>query len=337
LPAASLLAWRIWQKQWQRLFHWHILVAAVITLVIAVPWYIAVHNATSVDWTRGFFLEHNLGRFSGPMEGHGGLFIIVPLFVLLGLLPASVFIGESLRHFWQRFSNSFLQLAFCVMLVYIVFYSISGTKLPNYPTPCYPFVALLLANFIDMGFSKSLSVRKYPFIILLAINIALPIGLYFGIRNEIALRGEEANALLMLILTAAAVVSFWLFLKRSFRAAMLSLLFFYTAFNLIFFNYLYPKLYANNPLSKTINDVRKYQNIVAYKIFQPSFTFYVPNRIPVFEQVDSLNAYLQTHQAVVLSRQTFEPELDSLHLQEIAAHHDLFETSTTVLLTNAKR
>src|SRR6476620_2483993 len=166
LPGLSLLVWLIWQRQLKQVFHWHIIVAAIITLAIAVPWYIAVHQATHGAWTRGFFLEHNIGRFSEPMEGHGGLFIIVPIFVLLGLLPASVFIGESLRHFRQRFSNSFLQLAFCVMLVYIVFYSISGTKLPNYPTPCYPFVALLLANFIDMGFSKSLSVRKYPFIIL---------------------------------------------------------------------------------------------------------------------------------------------------------------------------
>jgi 4-amino-4-deoxy-L-arabinose transferase-like glycosyltransferase len=184
LPGLSLLLWLIWQRQWKQIFHWHILVAAVITLVIAVPWYIAVHQATDGAWTRGFFLEHNIGRFSEPMEGHGGLFIIVPVFVLAGLLPASVFIGESVRDFQQRFTASFLRLSFCVMLVYIVFYSISGTKLPNYPTPCYPFVALLLGYFISIGFSKNVQVRKYPFIILLVINLALPVGLYFGIRMK---------------------------------------------------------------------------------------------------------------------------------------------------------
>lgn len=337
LPGLSILAWLLWQKRGKQLFQMPILVAAVITLLIAVPWYVAVHRATAGAWTRGFFLEHNIGRFSEPMEGHGGLFIIVPLFVLFGLLPASVFIGESLRDFNQRFRNSFLQLSFCVMLAYIVFYSISGTKLPNYPTPCYPFVALLLGYFISMGFSKSLHVRRYPFIILLAINMALPVGLYFGIKNEVALRGLEANALLMLVLTAAAVVSFWLFIKRGFRNAMISLLLFYTTFNLIFFNYLYPKLYANNPLSKTINDVRKYKNVVAYKTFQPAFTFYVPQRIPVFEQPDSLKQYLQQHEALVILREANMPELDSLGLQKIAAHHDLFETHTTVLLTNEKK
>jgi len=337
LPGLSLLVWAIWQKQWKRLFHWHIVVAAVITLAIAVPWYVAVHHATNGAWTRGFFLEHNLGRFSEPMEGHGGLFIIVPIFVLAGLLPASVFIGESLRNFRQRFAEPFLCLLFCVMLVYIGFYSVSGTKLPNYPTPCYPFVAALLAYVIYMGFSKSLHVRRYPFIILLVINIALPVGLYFGIRNEIELRGFEKEALVMLILTIAAVVSFWTFLKKGFRPAMVSLFSFYVLFNLVFFTYLYPTLYLNNPLSKTITEVKKYKNVVAYKTFQPAFTFYVPERIKVFDQPDSLKAYLQSHEALVILREVAVPELDTTGLQRLAAHHDLFETHTTVLLTNAKK
>jgi 4-amino-4-deoxy-L-arabinose transferase-like glycosyltransferase len=337
LPGLALLFWLIWQKQWKQIFHWHILAAAVITLAIAVPWYIAVHHATNGDWTRGFFLEHNLGRFSEPMEGHGGLFIIVPIFVLAGLLPASVFIGESLRGFRNRFSQPFLRLSFCVMLAYVAFYSVSGTKLPNYPTPCYPFVAALLGYYISMGFSKSSKVRKYPFIILLIINIALPLGLYFGIRNEVALRGYEAHALLMLILTIAAGVSLFFFQKRGFRSAMVSLLLFYTAFNLVFFNYLYPALYSNNPLSKTIHEMRKYKNVVAYKTFQPAFTFYVPQRIPVFDEPDSLRAYLQKNNALVILREANIPEIDSLGLQRLAAHHDLFETHTTVLLTNARK
>jgi hypothetical protein len=153
----------------------------------------------------------------------------------------------------------------------------------------------------------------------------------------VALHGYESHALIMVLLTVAAVVSFLLFKRRGFRAAMLSLLLFYTLFNLVFFNYLYPALYSNNPLSKTIAEVRTYQNIVAYKTFQPAFTFYVPQRIPVFEQPDSLRAYLQNHQALVILRQANIPEIESLGLQQVAAHHDLFETHTTVLLTNAKK
>ncbi|HUP11168.1 MAG TPA: hypothetical protein VM187_03120, partial [Niastella sp.] len=179
--------------------------------------------------------------------------------------------------------------------------------------------------------------RKYPFLILLVLNIVLPVGLYFGIRNEVALKGFESQAFILAILTLAAIVSLMLFIKKEFRAAMLSLLVFYTLFNIIFFNYLYPALYANNPLSKTINEVRKYQDVVAYKTFQPAFTFYVPKRIPVFDQPDSLKAYLKNHSALVILREANIPEIDSLGLRRIAAHHDLFETHTTVLYTNAPK
>ncbi len=334
LPGLALLCWLIWQKKWKMIFHWHLLVAAIVMMAVALPWYLAVHQQTGGAWTRGFFLEHNVGRFEKPMEGHGGLFLIVPLFVLLGLLPASIFIGESVRDFRQRYSRSFLQLGFCVTVAFIVFYSVSGTKLPNYPMPCYSFVALLLGYFIMLGIEGKTKTRTYPFIILLVINLALPVGLFFGIKAEVELKGYESHALFLGILTLAAITSIYLYRRKGFRTSMISLAVFYFVFNLIFFNFLYPALYRNNPLTKTIGSVRKYENVVAYRIFHPSFTFYVPWRIPEFQDAASLQAYLKNNKAVVLTREALLPELDSLRLQKLATHHDLFENHTTVLLTN---
>lgn len=337
LPGLALLCWLIWQKKWKSIFHWHIIAAAILILAVALPWYVAVHKATNGEWTKGFFLKHNLGRFSEPMEGHGGLFIMVPLFVLVLLLPATIFTGEVFRNFRQRFKDSFLQLALCVVLAFVVFYSISGTKLPNYPTPCYPFLAMLLGYFITLAVEGKTGSRLYPFIILLIINTALPVGLYFGIKNEVELRGYEYHSLILLLLTVAAAFSIYLYKKKSFKTAVTFLLVMYTLFNLIFFNYLYPTLYRNNPLSKTIDRVREYNNVVAYKNFHPSFTYYLPQRVKVFDRADSLQSYLEQHKALIISRQALAPELDSLHLHTVATHHDLFENSTTVLLTNDKR
>ncbi|MEO6069484.1 MAG: phospholipid carrier-dependent glycosyltransferase [Chitinophagaceae bacterium] len=50
LPAVSILIWLIWQKNWKAIFHWHILLAIAVTLIIAVPWYVAVHLATDGEW-----------------------------------------------------------------------------------------------------------------------------------------------------------------------------------------------------------------------------------------------------------------------------------------------
>jgi 4-amino-4-deoxy-L-arabinose transferase-like glycosyltransferase len=228
-------------------------------------------------------------------------------------------------------------MALCVLLSFIVFYSVSGTKLPNYPMPCYSFGAIVLGYFIIQAMNGNIRTKIYPFIILLVINVALPVGLYFGIKNEIETKGYENNALILVILILAAISSIILYRKKNFRTAVISLMAFYILFNIVFFNYLYPVIYKNNPLSKTIDTIKKYDKVIAYKIFHPSFTYYLPNRVTVFNEADSLKKYLSLNKALVITRESFLPELESMKLDTVAIHHDLFENSTSALLTNENK
>ena len=334
LPGLALLLWVIWEKRWKQLLHWQLIAAAVVMLLVAVPWYWLVHERTDGAWTRGFFFEHNIGRFSEPMEGHGGLFLIVPLFVLIGLLPSSVLIGETFRDFRKKYSNSLLKLAFCVMAAFVLFYAVSGTKLPNYPMPCYPFVALLLGYIICKAWYDQSRMRIYPFLILLLLNIALPIGAYLGIRNEINTRGLENYATALFLLTLAAMIGTYFMMRKHFRRAVVAMVILYTVFNFVFLNWLYPRIYNENPMSRTISKVKEHRNVVAFQIFHPSFTYYLPERVKVFHDKDSLYTFLQNNEAAVISRDNFSPTLDSLGLRQIAKEHDLFESSTTVVYSN---
>jgi len=333
LPGAAILIWLIWEKKIKEIFSWKILVAGIIMFAVPIPWYLLVDKATNGAWTKGFFLQHNFGRFSEPMEGHGGPFIIVPLIVLLGMLPASIFIGEAFKKFKTRVSNPFLKLAFCVVAMFIVFYSISSTKLPNYAMPCYPFVAILLGHFINNAGEEN-KAKLYPFIILLIINIALPIAAYLGIKKEVNTSGMENLAAFLIILTIAAITAFYFMLKKNFRKAIISSFVLYFLFHILFFNWLYPAIYKQNPMSKTIDMVKKYDKIVSYQIFHPSYTYYLPGRVPVFKNLDSLKTYLQKNKAAVISRKNFAEELRSIGLKEQASVHDLFEGNTTVIFSN---
>jgi len=333
LPVAAILIWLIWEKRWKEVFSWKILVAGIIMLAVAVPWYLLVHKATNGEWTKGFFLQHNLGRFSEPMEGHGGPFIIVPIIILLGLLPVSIFTGESFKKFKVTFSNSLLRLALSVVGIFVVFYSISSTKLPNYAMPCYAFAAILLGSFINKAWEEN-KARLYPFIILLVINIALPIAAYLGIKKEVNTTGMENIAAYLLILTIAAIIGFYFMLKKNFRKAVISIFALYSLFHIVMFNWLYPTIYKQNPMSKTIDMVKKYDKIVSYQIFHPSYTYYLPERVPVFKNLDSLKMFMLQNKAAVITRKNFAEELKSIGLQEKASVHDLFEGNTTVIFVN---
>ena len=333
LPGAAIFIWLIWEKRLKEILSWKILVAGIIMFAVALPWYLLVHKETNGEWTKGFFLQHNLGRFSEPMEGHGGLFIIVPIIILLGLLPSSIFIGESFRKFKARFNDPFLRIAFCVVAIFVVFYSISSTKLPNYAMPCYPFVAILLGSFINKAWEEN-KARTYPFIVLLLINIALPIVAYIGIKKEVNTKGMENIAFFLVMLTMAAIIAIYFILKKNFRKAAIGAFVLYSLFHIVMFNWLYPSIYKQNPMSKTIDTVKKYDKIVSYQIFHPSYTFYLPNRVPVFKNLDSLKIYLETNDAAVISRKNFADELKSIGLKEKVSVHDLFEGNTTIIYSN---
>ena len=333
LPGAAVFIWLIWEKRLKEILSWKILIAGIVMFAVALPWYLLVHKETNGEWTKGFFLQHNFGRFSEPMEGHGGPFIIVPLIVLMGLLPASIFIGESFKKFRTHFSKSFLKLALSVVGIFVVFYSISSTKLPNYAMPCYPFLAIILGNFINKAWEEN-KARLYPFIILLVINIALPITAYQGIKNEVNTKGMEDIAAFLLILTIAAITSLYFILKKNFRKAAISTFLLYSLFHIIMFNWVYPSLYKQNPMSKTIEMVKNYDQVVSYQIFHPSYTYYLPGRVPVFKNLDSLKSFMQQNKAAVISRKDFAGELRSIGLAEKAAVHDLFEGNTTVIFSN---
>src|SRR3954468_6931331 len=136
--------WTAFTRKWKTILTWHLIPAFVLVGVIILPWYIAVDKATNGEWTKGFFIENNLNRFSSPQEGHGGFFLLPILFVLIGLLPFMSFIGEVIKQRKKVFQKSLVKFSLIIVLLFLGFVSISSTKLPNYPMPCYPFAAVIL-------------------------------------------------------------------------------------------------------------------------------------------------------------------------------------------------
>jgi 4-amino-4-deoxy-L-arabinose transferase-like glycosyltransferase len=117
-------------------------VAWALMAGISLPWYIyavARHGMAFVD---GFLLHHNLQRFTGSMEGHAG-----SLFYYLEVLPAAMMpwtpllvpIVMHVRTRWREPLGRFMLLWLGFV---VVFFSLSGTKLPHYVL--YGFTPLML-------------------------------------------------------------------------------------------------------------------------------------------------------------------------------------------------
>lgn len=140
--------------------------------LISLPWYIAIQVKVP-QFFRVFFLEHNLARFSTNLYRHAQPFwYYVPVFLLATLpwtfflLPALI---DSARDFWKELRrdentpaastqsgvaqagpvpDDLPVFLFLWIVVPIVFFTISRSKLPGYILPAIPPAAVLTADYL---------------------------------------------------------------------------------------------------------------------------------------------------------------------------------------------
>lgn len=128
---------------------------------ISLPWYIAV-QVRNPEFFRVFILEHNLARFSSDLYHHRAPFWYYVPVTALAMLPWTVFVlaalVQTLRVWWTerrsataRESDFEFQFRLFVcgwLVVPVIFFSISQSKLPGYILPAVPAAALLLADYL---------------------------------------------------------------------------------------------------------------------------------------------------------------------------------------------
>jgi 4-amino-4-deoxy-L-arabinose transferase-like glycosyltransferase len=118
--------WSTWYKAVLDPVGWAIL------LLVACPWYMLEYQRQGQAFIEGFLIRHNIERIQMPLQGHSGSFLYYLPVVLLLVLPyTSLFVRilPTLRTMRQAPLPCFLWTWFLFVLI---FFSLSGTKLPHY-------------------------------------------------------------------------------------------------------------------------------------------------------------------------------------------------------------
>jgi 4-amino-4-deoxy-L-arabinose transferase-like glycosyltransferase len=162
LPCTVITLFLLWSRKFRLLWDRRLLWAALVFALVALPWYIWVGVETKVAFLRAFILQHNVGRFLHPMEHHSGPVYYYLGVVALGFAPWSAFLGLTawygtagrVRNEPRHTSTEVgllpcYRFLWCWITVYFLFFSLAGTKLPNYILPLYAPLAILTARFLD--------------------------------------------------------------------------------------------------------------------------------------------------------------------------------------------
>jgi 4-amino-4-deoxy-L-arabinose transferase-like glycosyltransferase len=283
----------------------------------------------------------------------------------LGLVPASVFLMPMGWQLWKSWRDArpaderdetldakvFL---LCWILVYVVFFTISRTKLPNYVLPAYPAVALLIGQFLNewrLGRATPPAwMMRASFVCLGLIGVATAAGFLIasGVMPTLLTRGRcfpelRSWAWLGVLPLIAAILAAWWTRRQQRTAAM-------TGIAVVAVLFLAPlgawgarvfdHYKSTRPLAQSIHEhqVEREIRVAAYEYFQPSMVYYCRREVQPVASDSATCEFLRSpiQVFVIMPAPTWERlcGLVRVPCRVVGKHWDMYRNCEVIVVTN---
>ncbi len=228
IPGAVIVLLALWQRDPKLLLRVRPISGALIFLAIAAPWFVMV-SMRNPGYAEFFFIHEHFARYlSNVHRREGAWWYYIPV-LLAGLLPWTFSLGAVLL---TRAANLRTPADLTVrrtLLVWcgfiIVFFSISGSKLPSYVLPVFPALALLFAQQLRQVKAKALRWHAVVPMVLWALALAASFKLHSGGLEDVSqeVGGKFADALFVgaALFFGFTALSWWSLAKKWVSAAIL--------------------------------------------------------------------------------------------------------------------
>ena len=272
------------------------------------------------------------------MEGHGGIFLLTFGYVLLlGMLAFLPFILQAVLFTVKNRQNDALLFCLTAAGCIIVFFSISGTKLPNYTVPAYPLIAVWVGVYLSRLKKNWLNhpANRIGLILYAIFLIIFPLGIYFGIAAAPAILHLTGLSYYFVILSLAGIaILYYGALKRNIQMAIHLNTSAWVVTILLFFYLIFPAVDAENPMRKILPQLDQTAYFVAYQQVNPAFVFALEREVPRQAELSEIRkAMLQHKKGYVISRTEYRTQLEQIPgLVYKAEARDIFEESTSLIM-----
>ncbi|HZZ78589.1 MAG TPA: glycosyltransferase family 39 protein [Gemmataceae bacterium] len=375
LPTAVNFLFLLWERRLAIMWDRRWLLASTAFTFTALPWYIWVGLETHGEFLYGFLWQHNVQRGMSAMEAHDGFPGFYLVVLLVGTAPWSIFLLASLwfacwsaiRSPWRKFENVWAsardddgdrpaayRMLLCWIGVYVLFFSLAATKLPNYVLPTVAPCAILLARLLERW--RTGSIRLPAWLQVSAVTCLGLIGVGLGLGLVLASLGQDSLfpgggyadlkmwALVGIAPLVAALVGAWFirqgqvgrFIFALSLSAVLMLAPLAAYASGLFNRYKAPRLLVEQAeLVQPGRDIR----IGCFQIDHlPSLNFYAQRNIEQLENGEDAARFLQYSVPVylILPAETWE-RFATTHggsARIVARQFDLYHNQEVVVVTN---
>lgn len=297
--------------------------ALAVVGAIALPWYVAVGVETRGAWLAGFLGKHNVGRFVSSMEGHRGPIFYYVIVIAIGFFPWSVFLLPAYRRWRARLSEAASAstaasdiFAACWAGFYIAFFSLAGTKLPNYVLPSYPALALLTAAMVVDWLREPETIPRIQAALSFGTIAAVGIGLVIAlpIVSYFLLPGEWLLALAGVVPLTAGLAMLQLLKRERSRDALYVFGGAAVLQSVVLFGFISGRVATHHTSGPIIAEARRLggadTKVAVYDYFEPSLVYYARGRVDRFAKEEQVSQYFaKNHERYLITHEKFLPRI----------------------------
>lgn len=321
-------------KELQRM---KILQGILLFCVIVLPWYIAVGIETKGVWLEGFFLKHNVSRFTSTMEGHGGFPLASLVIVVAALFPFSFFAPQAVLFSWKkRKENPFLFYCLLAVIAVVTFFAFSRTILPSYPEPAVPFFSIILGYYFAFRHSSAKPVERshlWSAAVYCLVSLVMPVVAGIALKQDTSLADIQFVHYYFAVFSVGAMAGLFFILRGKLIAALYSYAAGSFVFIIVFFYVIFPQIDRHNPVVQALPSIDRELPVAAYRDFNPAFVFALGRTIPDLESPKEVEQFFMRHTSgYIVTQKRYLPDLEGANLSVVYEGQDLFERRVTVVL-----
>jgi 4-amino-4-deoxy-L-arabinose transferase-like glycosyltransferase len=295
IPACTLLLTSLWMRDFALLRRMRLGAGLAMLLAVAAPWFILV-SLRNPGFAEFFFIHEHVARYMTEVHHRAGAWwYYIPL-LLIGMMPwtsALPWIARRERPVAAAASETRavrILAAWCGFV--LVFFSLSGSKLPSYILPMFPALALLVALQLRgtdiSALRRHLLVPAIGWIVVLIASTQAYRLVSAETPNAVVVTIGSAMGVAAVLFLAAALTAWWCLARRQVTAAVLSVaLGHFAAMTVVIQAYdAFGQLKSADALSRVVLPlIRPDTPVFAVRVYDQTLPFYLRRNVELVEFV----------------------------------------------------
>lgn len=290
-PLLIIFAYVLIFNEWRNLKTYRIVSGLILFLLIALPWHILVQLRNPEFW-HFYFVEQHFLRYLTPYAGREQPWWFFIAVAAGGFFPWILYLPQSLvnscpKH-WQEIKQAKPTLFLLLwIIIVLVFYTFSNSKLIPYILPIFPPLALIVGKYLGSIWNTPKQTALTPgFYLICILSLAIGVvalGAIVTLNFKTLLITRDSLAITGMLLILASIVAIIVYLHNMITKGLVV----YTIIFALALASTCPMLpIANNhsikPLALTIKQkIQPNDEVMSYATYYQDLPFYLGRRVTV--------------------------------------------------------